>query len=68
VGVMSGLQLGRPITLVLFTGCAPECTDRLCGPPVLLSKVYRGAFPVDNAPGKREADHTAPSHFGVKYS
>ena len=42
--------------------------DGLCGQPVLLSSVYREDFSVDNAPVKREADHTAPSRFEVKNS
>ena len=55
-------------TLVLLTASAPERMDCFCGPPGLLSKVYHGAFPVDNAAGKRDADHTAPSRVEVKNS
>jgi hypothetical protein len=65
---MFGLQTRRPVTLVLLTGSVPECMDRFCGPPVLLLKVYRGAFPVDNSAGKRDADHTAISRVEVKNS
>ena len=66
--IKSGLQPGRPITLVLLTGYAPKRMDRFCGPPVLLSKVYCGVFPVDNAAEKREADHIEPSRVEVKNS
>lgn len=51
-----------------LTGSAPEGMDRLCGPPDLMSKVYRGVFPVDNAVGKRDTDHTAPSCVEMKNS
>jgi hypothetical protein len=64
----AGLQPGRPLTQILLTGSAPERMYRLCFPPGLLSKVYRGAFPADNAAGKRDDDHTTPSRVEVKSS
>jgi len=51
-----------------LTVSAPEGMDRLCGPSDLLSKVYRGVFPADNAVGKRDTDHTAPSRVEMSNS
>ena len=68
MNIMSGLHAGRPLTLVLITGFAPERMDRLCSPTGLRFKVYRGSFPVDKAAGKHGADHTPPSRAEVTIS
>jgi hypothetical protein len=59
-----GVGVRVPVGLRIFS--SPRRPDRLCGPPELISNVYRGALsPGVKRPG-REVDHSPPTSAEVK--
>jgi hypothetical protein len=58
-----GVGVRAPVGSRIFS--SPRRTDRLLGPPKLLSNGYRGLFRGGKAPGS-EADHSLPTSAKVK--